>query len=147
MMIALILVLVSLCALVFLTRLVKGRNVVVAYDALEKSIHPVDIAAFRNLIDPQEQDFLRANLAAKDFKAIHRERLLAAVDYISGASQNAAALLRMGELARRSPDPAVAEAGEKLLHNALQFRFTAYNRIKLAFGCRLRQVAGKFRQD
>jgi hypothetical protein len=80
MMIALILVLVSLCALVFLTRLVKGRNVVVAYDALEKSIHPVDIAAFRNLIDPQEEDFLRANLAAKDFKAIHRERLLAAVD-------------------------------------------------------------------
>ena len=135
MMIALILVALSLGALVFLARLVKGRGIVVAYDALEKSIRPVDIAAFRNLIDPGEEDFLRANLGPADFKAIHRERLLAAVDYISGASQNAAALLRMGELARRSPDPAVAEAGEKLLHNALQFRlhaFQAMGRIYVA---------------
>ena len=35
---------------------------------------PVDIDAFRNLMDPKEDDFLRANLLPRQFHAIQRER-------------------------------------------------------------------------
>lgn len=127
--IALILIIFAVGALFFLYRLVRGANITVAPDALIQSIRPVDLRAFRNLINPAEEDFLRANLAPADFRVIHKERLLAAVDYISGASRNAAVLVHMGEMARHSPDPSIAEAGEKLVANALQLRLYAFSAI------------------
>jgi hypothetical protein len=123
--IAFILVVLAFVALWVLLRLAKGNSVVLSSDQLIQKIRPVDIAAFRNLIDPNEEQFLRANLPASDFRKIHRERLLAAADYVSGAAQNAVLLLKMGEMARRSPEPSIAEAGEKLVENAIRMRLYA----------------------
>jgi len=92
-------------------------------------IRSVDINAFRNLIDPAEEDFLRHHLPPAEFRKIQRERLQAAVEYISCAAHNAAILLRIGEAARRSPDPATAEAAEKLVDHAIRLRLYAFQAI------------------
>jgi len=89
----------------------------------------VDVEAFRNLVDPGEEEFLRANLAPAEFRKIQRERLRAAVEYISCAAQNAAILLRVADAGRRSPDPATAEAAEKLVGNAIRLRLYALHAI------------------
>jgi hypothetical protein len=89
----------------------------------------VDIEAFRNLIDPTEEDFLRSRLPPAEFRKIQRERLRAAVEYVSCAAQNAAILLRLGEAARNSPDPATAEAAEKVVDHAIRLRLYAFQAI------------------
>jgi hypothetical protein len=118
----------SLLALLFLIRIAKGRaSTIHGLDNLGEHIRPVDVNAFRNLVDPEEEEFLRTNLPPAEFRAIHRERLRAAVDYVSCAAQNAAVLLRLGEAARRSPDPAIAEAGETLVDSAIRLRLYAFH--------------------
>ncbi|HVO81749.1 MAG TPA: hypothetical protein VMT28_13520 [Terriglobales bacterium] len=91
-------------------------------DDLVGSTRPVDLEAFRNLVDPEEEEFLRANLPADEYCAIRRERLRAAADYIGCAKHNAAILLRLGEAARQHPDPQIAEAGRQLVDSALRLR-------------------------
>jgi hypothetical protein len=138
---AFILIIVSFVALIFLSWLAKGNSVRLDPATLAENIRPVDIIAFSNLVDPREEAFLRANLRPADFRAIHRERLLAAVDYVSGALHNTAVLVRMGEMARRSPDPAIAHAGEKLVTNAIQLRLYSFQAMaKLYIAILLPQV-------
>jgi hypothetical protein len=125
--ITLILVLMGLLALLFLVRLAKGRSAANgSVGELAGRVRPVDVEAFRNLIDPDEEQFLRANLPPTEFRKIQRERLRAAIEYISCAAQNAALLIQMGEAARRSADPSIAEAGEKLVNSAIRLRLYAF---------------------
>jgi hypothetical protein len=122
-----ILVLVGLLALFSLIRLAKVRSLSHRRGAeTAGEIRPVDIEAFRNLIDPAETKFLRSNLPPPEFRKVERQRLRAAVEYISGAAHNAKVLMRMGEAARQSPEPAVAEAGEKLVNTAIRLRVFAF---------------------
>jgi hypothetical protein len=127
--IALILVLFSLMALLYVVRLARGNSIKIAADELFLSIRPVDIRAFRNLVDPVEEDFLHSRLSPADFRAIHRERLLAAVDYVKGVAHNAGVLIKMGEMARLSADATIAQAGEKLVADSLQLRLYAFQSI------------------
>ncbi len=128
MIITLILVLMGLLALLFLIRLAKGR-VLAAADNQAGHLRPVDVEAFRNLIDPAEAEFLKSHLFPDQFRVIQRERLRAAVEYISAAAQNAAILVRIGEAARLSPEPSVAEAGERLVDSAIRLRLYAFQAI------------------
>jgi hypothetical protein len=122
-----VLVVLALLALIVLIRIAKGRgpSSLAAVDA-KIQILPVDVRAFRNLIDPAEEDYLRQNLPGAEFAALHRERLRAAILYIASASHNAAVLMRVGEAARRSPELLIAEAGEKLVDSALRLRLFAF---------------------
>lgn len=95
----------------------------------EEELHPVDIEAFRNLIDPNEEEYLRARLKPAEFRRIQRQRLAAAVEYIHGASKNAGILLRMADAARQSGDPAVMKSAEKLVEQATQLRLYAYQTV------------------
>jgi hypothetical protein len=124
--ITVILIFVALLALLFLVWQVKDRTSVSAI--LEKPAHhlrSVDVEAFRNLIDPAEENYLREQLAPAVFRKIQRERLRAAVQYLRGVAQNAAVLMRLAEAARRSPDVATAEAADKLVATAIQLRLYA----------------------
>jgi hypothetical protein len=124
----LILVAFASIALLFLIRVAKGQAS--APGALEnpsEHTRPVDVEAFRNLIDPEEEEFLHTHLRPADFRRIQRERLRTAVEYVSGAAHNAAILMRLGEAARHSPDPATAEAAEKLVDNAIRLRLYAFH--------------------
>jgi hypothetical protein len=121
-----ILVLISLLALICLLWLAKGRTV--SPNILQnpsEHLRAVDVEAFRNLVDPDEEEFLRANLSPPEFRRIQRERLRAAVEYVSCAAQNAAILLRVADAGRRSSDPATAQAAEKLVDNAIRLRLYA----------------------
>ena len=94
-------------------------------ETLDARIFAVDIEAFRNLVDPEEEQYLRENLPAADFRAVQSERLDAAKEYIGVLSHNAAFLLKLGQAARQSPDPRVADAGRHVVDNALRLRLYA----------------------
>lgn len=120
------LILVSLGGLSFLFRVAKGRALFVPQGPAI-GLQAVDLDAFRNLVDPGEREFLRGSLAPAEFRSVHRERIRAALEYISCAARNAAILLRLGEAARRSPETSVAEAGERLVDTALRLRLYAFH--------------------
>jgi hypothetical protein len=99
---------------------------------LSRRIRSVDLDAFRNLTDPEEEEYLRAHLSSADFRAIQRVRLRAAIDYLIGVFYNSALLLHFGQAARNSPDERIAGAGRSLVDNALRLRlFSALAICKL----------------
>lgn len=103
----------------------KGGNL----NELATRLRPIDVDAFRNLIDEREEEFLRDSLRWYDFRRIHRERMLAALDYIRGAARNADILIRLAKAATSDPDPTVATAAQTLLENATRVRLYAFQLV------------------
>lgn len=92
---------------------------------LEKAVQAfrsLDIEAFRNLIDPSEEAFLRDHLPPRKFREIKRQRAWAAFLYAWGASKAANALAQVGLAAQRSSDPEMAASGVHLAENAYRLR-------------------------
>jgi hypothetical protein len=89
---------------------------------LAVAIHPIDVEAFRNLIDPTEDDYLRRRLPPAQFRMVRRERLRAMAVYVQVAGRNAAMLVRVGEAAVAGGDPRVATAAQQLVNDALLLR-------------------------
>jgi hypothetical protein len=89
---------------------------------LAGAIRPIDIEAFRNLIDPAEDDYLRRRLPPAQFRVVRRERLRAMAAYVLVAGRNAAVLVRVGEAALASGDLRVAGAAQQLVNDALLLR-------------------------
>jgi hypothetical protein len=106
-------------------RLTRGHGTTPEID----QIRSVDLRAFCNLMDPAEEEYLRSKLVPAEFRRIQRERLQAAVEYIKTAAFNAGVLIRFAEAARRSPDPATAQAAAKLIDNAIRLRSYALRAI------------------
>jgi hypothetical protein len=128
--ISIALVVLAVLALVLLIRLAKGQTVALQIgENPADQIRFVDLEAFRNLIDPKEEDYLRRRLQPADFRRMQRERLRTAAEYISCAAHNAAVLLSLAEAARRSPDPAVVATAEKVIDNAIRLRLYALQAI------------------
>ena len=126
MILTLILVAAAFLVAALLLWAVRGHaQIVHGLPQLEAHTRPVDLPAFRNLIDPAEEDYLREHLSAQRFRAVQRERLRAALEYVQRTAYNAAILLRMGEAARRDQDPEVAAAGRELVSSALRHRVNA----------------------
>ncbi len=48
---------------------------------------PVDLEAFENLTDPEEEQYLRANLSPAEFRGVQRSRIRAAKMYVIALSQ------------------------------------------------------------
>jgi hypothetical protein len=96
---------------------------------LESQIEPIDVAAFRNLIDPAEDEYLRRHLSAGQFRVTQRARLRARAAYVRVASRNAAVLIRMGQTALATSDARapneVREAALRLVNDALLLRRNA----------------------
>lgn len=89
---------------------------------LAACLRPVDLEAFCNLVDPEEESFLRSNLPPPVFRSIQRERLLAATEYVGAVSHNAAVLIRIGEAARDHADPEIAYAAQEMANSAVRLR-------------------------
>lgn len=110
---------------VFLFYVARGSTA--AKGTLEEvgsATRPVDLAAFRNLVDPAEDEFLRANLAPAVFRRVQRERLRAAIVYVERTAANAAVLLRIGEALGRE-DAEAAAMGREIANAALRLRVSA----------------------
>ena len=149
MIVTLILVFFAFLALGFFVRLAMGRPS--TSEVLEnptEHIRAADVEVFRNLVDPEKEKFLRTNLPPKEFRRIQRERLRGAVECASCAAHNAAILLRLADAGRCSPDPATAEAAEKVVDNAVRLRLYAIQIIPRLYirmilpGARLNAVGG-----
>lgn len=121
--------------LVLVISMRRHRNLQPAPTDFSAQLRTVDLDAFRNLVDPDEEDFLRRNLPPGEFRGIQRARFLAAVEYIRCTAHNATVLLRMAESARHNPDARIAAAGKELVDTALRLRLYAFQAIaKLYLG-------------
>jgi len=120
--------------LVLLWTIVRGRSARV-HDlaSAEAAIAPVDIEAFRNLIDPQQDRFLREHLNAGDFRRLQRARYRAVAEYLAHVAANAGVLLRLGEAARASHDPAVEAQGAELAAAAASLRLYSVMALAQAY--------------
>jgi hypothetical protein len=128
--IAVVFAITGLLAFALIVHLAKGH--LTTDDNLQKlasQLRHVDVGAFCNLIAASEQEYLRDHLPPREFRTIHRERMLAALEYVRCAARNAAILIRLGESARQHPDPVIRATGEKLLDSGLGLRLYAFQLV------------------
>jgi hypothetical protein len=123
---AIVLVIAAVLALAVILRVTLSRGLQVATDrSLADQLQPIDVAAFRNLVDPAEDAYLRRRLPAGEFRTVQRQRLLATAVYVKTANRNAAILIRMGQEAEASSNVHTAEAARQLVENATLLRQNA----------------------
>ena len=123
---AIILIVAAALALVFILGLTVTRSLQVSGGAsLAGKIQPIDVAAFRNLINPAEDEYLRRRVSASEFRVVRRQRLRAMAAYVQTAGRNAAVLIRMGQTALVTSDPQTSDAARQVVDNALLLRRNA----------------------
>jgi hypothetical protein len=120
-----ILAAVALALIVFRTAHGSATKIATV-DDLEGLTEPIDLPAFLNLVDPTEEEFLRANLAPHDFRRIQRQRLLAAAEYVRCAARNAAIVVRLGEAASAEASTEISGIGQELVTAAIRLRALAF---------------------
>ena len=123
---AILIVIAAALALGIILRLAITQSLQVKGSAdLNGAIRPLDIEAFRNLINPAEDDYLRHRLPPGQFRVVRRERLRAMAAYVQLVANNATLLVRVGESALASGDARLAEAAGQLMNDALLLRRNA----------------------
>jgi hypothetical protein len=123
---ALVLVIAAALALVLILGITVSRSLQLsAGSSLSRKIEPIDVEAFRNLVSPAENDYLRRRLPTAEFRRVQRERLRATATYIRVAGRNAAVLVAVGQAALAADDAATVEAARQLVDNALLLRRNA----------------------
>jgi hypothetical protein len=83
---------------------------------------PVDLDAFENLTDPEEEAYLRLNLSPADFRSVQRLRIRVAKMYVAAMSQNASMMASVGQSVRYHSDPEVAASGQNLVQQAIRLK-------------------------
>lgn len=118
-----ILVIVAVLALLLILRIaVFGNPQVHPGSDPAEQIEPIDLEAFRNLVDPDEAKYLRQCLPMSEFRRVQRERLLAAAAYVKIAARNAAVLAGIGQNVLATGDPSTLGAAQQLIESALVLR-------------------------
>ena len=116
-MMTVIVIALALCAVGLFYTAVRSRRIQAG-----QSVRPVNLKAFRTLMDRDDEMFLRGRLPRSKFSHLKRERIRVSLRYVSRIAGNASAVLRMGEAARLSPAPEVAEAANQVMELATQIR-------------------------
>lgn len=120
---AIVLVVAAAISLLIILRLAVPQSLQNRQSAnLALAVQPIDIEAFRNLINPAEDEYLRRRLPRTQFRLVRRERLRAMAAYVHVAGRNATVLVRVGEAALAGGDARVAEAAQQLVNDALLLR-------------------------
>jgi hypothetical protein len=92
-------------------------------DDLEGRTKAVDLLAFRNLMDPEQKEFLRSSLPGAEYRRLQRRRIGVAKSYVRTVYANAAIMIRLGEALRSNP--ATLDDGVRILDLALKNRISA----------------------
>jgi hypothetical protein len=146
---------VAVIAILFLYWNFRRERILVRnLEDLAGQTQPVDFAAFSNLLDASQEQFLKQRLSANDYRQLRRARLLATLEYVKRLAHNAQVLMRLGEAARNSSEPEVAKAAQVLVNNALRMRllamsvtFKLYGELLVPqFSAELAPVADRYRQ-
>jgi len=109
-------------------------------------LQAIDIDAFRNLISEPEERYLREHLLPHDFRAVHRERMLAASEYVWGAARNAGILIRLAEATKANADSQMVASAERLQDNAFRLRLYAWQTLPRLYLAALVPGAGSIPQ-
>jgi len=126
MILAIVLVAFAVLALVLILGVTISRSLqITTLDRLAPPVEPIDVEAFRNLVDASENAYLQRQLPAPEFRRVQRERLRAAAAYVRAAGRNAAVLITIGQAAALAGDPKTAEAARELVDSALLLRRNA----------------------
>jgi len=131
---SLVLAVVLFVAAVLLISLVRRRHLPLTNNLrdLERRMEPLDVEAFRVLVDAEDRQYLREHLPGKVFRHIQRERMRAAVDYVNVAIANAELITRAGEILQDHRSEDERRLGKELLEAALGLRAKAmFVRFKL----------------
>jgi hypothetical protein len=95
----------------------RGRR-----QASVRQVLPVDLKAFSTLTDRADEVFLKEKLPARRFRQLKRQRIKVTWSYIRRIGGNAAAILRLSEAARLSPDPEIARSASQVAEIAAGLR-------------------------
>lgn len=117
--------LAALLATTFVFLALRRRKSGIGLDQARSLIDSLDLAAFRNLVDPEEEAFLRSRLPADQFRTIKRERTWAALAYVRDLSRIALELSRFAHAAQNGSDPQLAELGRQIAYGAVSLRLLA----------------------
>ncbi len=131
MIVTMIVIVLALSAMgIFYTQVRSRRN------AALQAVRPVDLHAFRTLMDRDDEAFLRGNVSSSRFRRLKRQRVGVMLRYVSRIAGNASAVVRLSESARLSSDPDVAEAAAQVINLATQIRMQcllAFGKLSLEF--------------
>jgi hypothetical protein len=116
-MITVIVIALALCAVVLFYMAVRGRR-----KQAGQGVRPIDLTAFRTLMDRDDELFLRRTLPRSKFSHLKRHRIRVTFRYVTRISSNASAVMRMGEAERLNPVPEVAGTAAQVMELATQIR-------------------------
>jgi len=96
-------------------------------DDWEAKKYEVDLDAFRLLLDPAEEHYLRTSLPPHEFRVFQRRRLQLALRSLDLVGKNAVMLIKLGQLAKVGANtglvnPALLQEAEGLIYGALRLR-------------------------
>lgn len=121
------LVVVGLIALaVLLYAAMRSRTSPGDLEEAVQAFRSLDIEAFRNLVDSDEEAFLRDHLPLRKFREIKRQQAWAAFLYAWEAGRAATGLAMLGQAAQRSSDPKIAASGAQAAENAFRLRVQTF---------------------
>jgi hypothetical protein len=88
----------------------------------EAKNHAVDPELFRVLLDSGEEKYLRQALPPGEFCLFQRKRIALALRWLDLVGENAAMLMKLGQLAKANANPTLAKEAEGLIFGALRLR-------------------------
>lgn len=118
-----IIVLAALCVLtmlVYATR--RHRMQLRSLEDFRARWQKVDVEAFANLVDPGEERFLKENLSRKEFRQIHRDRMLVAWEYLGRVGRNTQLMVQAGQIIQAHNQGAEAERARRHVEAAMRLR-------------------------
>jgi hypothetical protein len=86
----------------------------------------VDMAAFMNLSDPQEERYLQQNLPSAEFRQIQRERVIVMWEYLSRLSANTKLMVQAGQMVQHTSIGDTAVAARQFVSSAMQTRMAIF---------------------
>ena len=90
----------ALCAIGLLSTAVRARR----NHAVVQAVRPLDLNAFRMLMDRDDELFLRDHLSHENFSHLKRRRIRVTWKYVSRIAGNTSVVVRLCENARQSND-------------------------------------------
>jgi hypothetical protein len=88
----------------------------------EAQNHAVDPELFRVLLDSGEERYLRQSLPPREFRIFQRKRISLALRWLNLVGENAAMLMKLGQLAKAGANPTLVKEAEDLIYGALRLR-------------------------
>jgi LPS O-antigen subunit length determinant protein (WzzB/FepE family) len=130
-MMTLIIILLALCAIGLFYTAARSRK-----KRATQHIRPIDMKAFRAITSRDDEIFLRRRLPRSEFSRLKRKRIHVTALYVKRMANNAAIVMRMGEMARTSANPDVAHLAAQISETASQIRIqciVAFVKLSIEF--------------